>query len=226
LFTIFIYYGLTQVLKTDFILGKLYQSSEAGNDNMVNGLSHYLRLAWKKPSREMLKDRMISWRAGNSIEKVEKPLRLDRARALGYRAKKGFVVVRVRLNRGGRKRERKGVKGRKTRKQTPRKTLKMSYQWVAEIRAERKYKNLEVLNSYNIGKDGKHYFYEVIMVDPSKKEIQSDRTVSWIGSGKNSGRAQRGLTGAGKKSRGMVRAGKSPKLKVRPSLRAWGRQGK
>ncbi|MFH1425616.1 MAG: 50S ribosomal protein L15e [archaeon] len=194
---------------------------------MVKGTSHYLRQAWKKPSREMLKDRMVEWRAGNSIVKVEKPLRLDRARALGYKAKKGIIVLRVRVNRGGRKRERKHVKGRKTGKQTNRKTLKMSYKWVAEMRAARRYPTLEVLNSYLIGKDGKHGFYEVIMIDPSKPEIKNDRTLGWISNGKNKKRAERGLTSAAKVSRGLKRkSGKSPKKKVRPSLRAWNRQGK
>jgi large subunit ribosomal protein L15e len=194
---------------------------------MTNGLSHYLRQAWKKTEMKDMQERMIEWRASEAAVKVEKPLRLDRARALGYKAKKGFVVLRIRVKRGGRKRKRMDVKGRKTRKQTNRKTLKMNYQWIAEIRAARKYPSLEVLNSYNIGKDGKYYFYEVIMVDPSKPEIKSDRTIKWITSDKNRKRAERGLTSAAKKSRGLrSRRGKSPTLKVRPSLRANDRQGK
>ena len=191
---------------------------------MARGLSYYLRQAWKKPTKEMLRERMISWRAGNAIVKVENPLRLDKARALGYKAKRGIIILRVRVMRGGRKRPRAGVKGRKSRKQTIRKVLKMNYKWVAEIRAARKYPTLEVLNSYDLGKDGKHGFYEVIMVDTSKPEIKSDRTLKWITSGKNSKRAERGLTSAARKSRGL--RGKSPKKKVRPSLRAWHRQGK
>ena len=191
---------------------------------MVKGMYHYLRQAWKKPDSVELKSRMIQWRKGNVLVKVEKPLRLDRARAMGYKAKKGFVVIRVKIGRGGRKRERAKVKGRKTRKMTIRKTLKMNYKWVAEIRASRKYRNLEVLNSYWIGKDGKHYFYEVIMVDPSKPEIKSDRTLSWISNRKNSKRAERGLTSSARKSRGLRK--RSPKLKVRPSLRARSRRGK
>jgi len=194
---------------------------------MVKGLYAHLKEAWKKPGRELLHSKMIQWRAGQVIEKVDKPLRLDRARALGYKAKNGFSIVRVRVIRGGRKRERAGVKGRKTRKTTIRKTLKMSYQWVAEMRVARKFKNLEVLNSYWVGRDGKHYFYEVILVDPSCREIQTDKQVGWIANGKNSKRVERGLTSAGKKSRGLKsKRGKSPKLKVRPSLRAWGRKGK
>ena len=151
-------------------------------------------------------------------------MRLDRARALGYKAKRGIFVVRVRLLRGGRRRQRAGVKGRKTRKQTVRKTLKMSYQWVAEIRAARRYPTLEVLNSYFVGKDGKNYYFEVIMVDPSKPEIKNDRTLAWIANPENRRRAERGLTSAAKKSRGHT--SKSRNMKVRPSLRAWNRRGK
>lgn len=167
---------------------------------------------------------MTQWRSEEAVEKVEKPLRLDRARALGYKAKRGFVILRVRVLRGGRRRKREGVKGRKTRKTTIRKTLKMNYQWVAEIRAARKYPSLEVLSSYNVGKDGQHYFFEVIMVDPTKPEIKSDRTLSWITEDKNRKRAERGLTSAAKKSRGLT--SKSPHMKVRPSLRSWNRRGK
>lgn len=191
---------------------------------MVKGTSYYLRQAWKKPTSEMLKERMIAWRASNAIVKVEKPLRLDRARALGYKAKRGVIVLRVRVNRGGRKRSMVGVKGRRTKRQSNRKTLKMSYRWVAEIRAARRYPSLEVLNSYLLAKDGKHGFYEVIMIDTSKPEIKNDRTLGWLANGKNKKRAERGLTSAAKKSRGL--RSKSPKGKTRPSVRARGRRGK
>jgi len=191
---------------------------------MVKGMYQHLRQIWKKPEKDLTRDRMIQWRKGKTLEVVERPLRLDRARSLGYKAKKGVIIVRVRIGRGGRKRQRAGVKGRKTRKTTIRKTLKMNYKWVAEIRAARKYKNLEVLNSYWIGQDGKYYFFEVIMIDPAKPEIQNDKDLNWIAFGKNKKRAERGLTSAAKKSRGL--RGKSPKLKVRPSLRAWKRRGK
>ena len=100
----------------------------------------------------------------------------------------------------------------------------MNYRWIAEQRAGKKFKNLEVLNSYNIGKDGKYYFFEVILVDPSKPEIKKDKNFKWITNPKNKKRAERGLTSAAKKSRGLRK--KSKNLKVRPSLRAWKRKGK
>jgi len=190
----------------------------------MKGTAHYVREAWKKPDSKVLQERMIEWRVSDAIVKVEKPLRIDRARSLGYKAKKGFIILRVRVKRGGRKRPRAGIKGRRTKRQTIRKVLKMNYQWVSEIRAARKYPSLEVLNSYQIGKDGKHYFYEVIMVDPTKEEIKTDRTIKWITKSGNKKRAERGLTSAAKKSRGL--RSKSPNMKVRPSLRARSRQGK
>ncbi|MEK6825935.1 MAG: 50S ribosomal protein L15e [Nanoarchaeota archaeon] len=190
---------------------------------MAKGLYHHLREAWKKPSREMIHTKMIQWRASEAAVVVEKPERLDRARALGYKAKVGFVVVRIRVKRGGRQRSRH-KHGRKSRKQHVRKILKMNYQWVAEIRAARKYTTLEVLNSYPLGKDGKYYFYEVILVDPSRSEIKSDPVINWICDSTNRRRAERGLTSAAKKSRGLRT--KSRNMKVRPSQRAWGRKGK
>ena len=190
---------------------------------MTQGLYHYLRQAWKQPNAVMEKSRLIDWRASEAVVVVDKPLRLDRARALGYKAKKGFVVARVRLKRGGRKRPRH-THGRKSRKQHVRKILKMNYQWVAEQRAQTKFPNLEVLSSYNIGKDGKNYFFEVILIDPQMPEIQNDKNYSWINNPANKGRVWRGLTSAAKKSRGLRT--KSRNMKVRPSLRAWNRQGK
>ncbi|HLD37613.1 MAG TPA: 50S ribosomal protein L15e [Candidatus Nanoarchaeia archaeon] len=190
---------------------------------MAKGFYSYVREAWKKPDEKLLRERMIEWRSSSVITRIEKPLRLDRARSLGYKAKKGIVMVRVRILRGGRKRTRIN-KGRRSVRQTVRKTLKMNYQWVAEQRAARKFTNLEVLNSYNIGKDGRHYFFEVILVNPNAPEIKSDKTFTWLQNPANRGRVFRGLTSAGKKSRGL--RSKSPNLKVRPSLRAWSRRGK
>ena len=156
----------------------------------------------KENFRKNLREKMIEWRKGNAIMKIEKPSDIGRARILGYKDKKGFVVVRVKLIRGGHKRPRPN-KGRKTRNLTIRKSLKMNYQWIAEQRAARKYRNLEVLNSYKVGKDGKHYFFEVILIDTDRPEIKSDKNLNWLCKPENQGRAFRGLTSAGRKSRGL-----------------------
>jgi len=190
---------------------------------MARGLYQYLRDAWKKPDVKSLRERMIKWRAENAVTKVDKPLRLDRARALGYKAKKGYIVVRVRVLRGGRQRARTN-KARRTKRHTIRKVVKMNYKWIAEQRAQKKFPNLEVLNSYNLAKDGRHYFYEVILVDPSRPEIAKNKKTSWITKPVNKNRVFRGLTSAGKKSRGL--RNKNPTNKNRPSVRAGKRRGK
>jgi len=186
------------------------------------GITKYLRKIWKKPDKKVLRERMISWRKSKTVEKVDKPLRLDRARALGYKAKKGVIIARVRVKRGGRKKTRPR-KGRRSKRMTSKKVLKMNYKWVAESRAGRKFKNLEVLNSYLIGKDGMHYFFEVILIDPSKPEIKNDKELSFLTKKGNKRRVFRGLTSAGKKSRGLR---KKHNKKVRPSVRAGKRRGK
>ncbi len=189
----------------------------------AKGMYHYLGEAWKKPDSKTLKQKMVVWRKEPVQVKVEKPLRLDKARSLGYKAKKGFIVIRVRVKRGGHKRPRPN-KGRRSKRLHARKTLKMSYKWIAEIRVQNKHKNLEVLNSYVVGKDGMNYFYEVICVDPSKPEIKNDKNLKWLTQPENKKRVLRGLTSAGKKSRGL--RNKHPTSKVRPSVRAGKRRGK
>ena len=192
-------------------------------EKSVRGMYSYIREAWKKPDMKVLRERMVEWRASDAQVKVDKPLRLDRARALGYKDKKGFVVIRVRVKRGGHKRPRPN-KGRRSKRLHTNKNLKMSYKWIAETRVQNKHKNLEVLNSYLIGKDGINYFYEVICIDPEKPEIKSDKNYSWTSKSGNKKRVLRGLTSAGKKSRGL--RNKHPTSKVRPSVRAGKGRGK
>ena len=190
---------------------------------MVKGMYHYVKQAWKKPDKKVLRERMTEWRKSSAFERVDKPLRLDRARALGYKDKKGFVVARVKVKRGGHKRSRPN-KGRRGKRMHTNKNLRLNYKTIAEQRVARKYRNLEVLNSYLIGKDGVHCFFEVILVDPERPEIKNDKNLSWISKDANLKRVFRGLTSAGKKSRGLRHKG--PGLKVRPSARARGHKGK
>src|SRR2546430_8554061 len=77
---------------------------------------------------------------------------------------------------------------------------------IAEERAARHYPNLEVLNSYWVGEDGTHKYYEVILVDPQHPVIRNDPKINWICEPANRGRVFRGLTSAGKKGRGLLRS--------------------
>ena len=82
----------------------------------------YVGEMWKKPRHDEMKrvqwERMIEWRKQPSIMRIEYPTRIDRARALGYKAKQGYVLVRVKVRRGGlRKRRIKQKELHLTRKQ-------------------------------------------------------------------------------------------------------------
>ncbi len=191
------------------------------------GFYAILQKLWKKPKEglgELWKERLVQWRKEPATLRLNYPTRIDRARALGYKAKQGIFVVRQRVIRGGHKRPRIKA-GRRPKRFHQRKNLKISYQVIAEQRVARKYKNSEVLNSYFVAKDGKYYWYEVIMVDRSSPVVKADKSLSWITEKQHKGRAFRGLTSAGKKSRGLLNKGKGAE-KLRPSIRANKRRGK
>ncbi|MBI4018366.1 MAG: 50S ribosomal protein L15e [Candidatus Aenigmarchaeota archaeon] len=151
--------------------------------------------------KNSMKERTTKWRNQGVIVRIEKPTRTDRARSLGYRAKQGFLLARVRIKKGGRRR-RTIRKGRKPTKVGLRHyTSERSKQSIAETRVADRFPNMEVLNSYYAGEDGKYNYYEVILVDPDHPVIRSDRKISWIARQRR--RAYRGLTSAAKKSRGF-----------------------
>lgn len=174
---------------------------------MVN-LYKAIEKLWRKPSEEeknLMRSRLVEWRKQSAVVRIDKPTRLDKARKLGYKAKKGYIIVRVRVRKGGRQRRLYGRKGRKPSKAGLVKfTSKKSDRWIAEERAARKFPNLEVLNSYQVAEDGKYKWFEVIMVDPNQPTIKNDPKINWIGRGANRRRVFRGLTAAGKKSRGLI----------------------
>lgn len=176
----------------------------------------------EKELRELMRSRMREWRHGPAIERVERPTRLERARALGYKPKQGVVLVRVRVRKGGRRKERPS-RGRRPKRMGVLKIVpKKSLQLIAEERAARKYPNLEVLNSYPLGSDGMYEYFEVIMLDPHHPVIRSDPNYSWVANKAQRGRVYRGLTRAGRKARGLMVKGKGAE-RMRPSVRARGR---
>ncbi len=184
-----------------------------------------IKESWKSKDNILWRERLIAWRKQQSIVKLDYPTRLDRARSLGYRAKQGYVLARVRLLKGGRQRPKfKG--GRRSKHMRRLKILGMNYQWVAEQRANKKFHNCEVLNSYYIAKDAKHYWYEVILVDVNSPSIKADPKINWICERQHSKRVYRGLTSSARKSRGL-RSGKGKGYeKNRPSLAAHRKRGK
>ncbi|MCJ7444520.1 MAG: 50S ribosomal protein L15e [Methanotrichaceae archaeon] len=188
----------------------------------------YIGAAWNSPRDgyvgALRQSRLKLWRRERTVQKIERPTRLDRARALGYKAKQGIIIARVKVRRGGLRKSRY-VRGRKTSKMGMHKiTMAKSIQRIAEERASRRFRNLEVMNSYWVGEDGRHKWFEVILIDPNHPAIISDKELSWITTGQR-GRSERGKTSAGMKGRGMRKKGSGTE-KTRPSIRAHDGKGK
>ena len=183
----------------------------------------YIAKAWSKPENsyvdELMKQRLIEWRKQHTVTRIERPTRLDRARKLGYKAKQGFVIARTSVRRGGlrKQRPRSGRRPKRmgVKKFKPAKSLRL----IAEERTAKKFPNLEVLNSYWVGEDGRHKWFEVIMVDKCHPAIKTDKDVSWITEKQHKRRVFRSLTSAGKKVRSLRRKGRGAE-KFRPSKRS------
>lgn len=73
------------------------------------GAYKYLEELWRKKQsdllRFLLRVRCWQFRQLKSVHRASRPTRPDKARRLGYKAKQGYVVYRVRVRRGGRKRK-------------------------------------------------------------------------------------------------------------------------
>lgn len=163
------------------------------------GAYKYIKQTLQKQYKERnaaFRSKVIAWRKEGSMTIVDKPSNITRARTLGYKAKQGYIVVRTRVDKGRRTRRRTDG-GRKQKNYYLFVQPGMSHQAIAEQRVNRKYTNLEVLNSYWVGEDGNYKFYEVILADPSKPTVN-------ISSVMRSGKTFRGLTSAGN-SRGSGR---------------------
>ncbi|MFA5077704.1 MAG: 50S ribosomal protein L15e [Candidatus Micrarchaeia archaeon] len=165
------------------------------------GAYKYIKANLEKEYKErnpLYKQKVVAWRKAGAMERVLKPSNLPRARTLGYKAKNGFVIVRVRVEKGRRKRQRTWG-GRKPRHRYLFVAPQISHQAMGEQRVARMYKNLEVLNSYWVGEDGNYKFFEVILADPLM--------VKDVPALNRKGRAFRGLTSQLRKARGLKAIG-------------------
>lgn len=187
---------------------------------MARSFYAHIRDAWKDPDegavQELQWQRKQEWREEGAVVRVERPTRLDRARSLGYKAKQGVVVVRSRIRKGSARKSRFRAGRRSKRQGVNRLTRDKNVQRIAEERAGRKYPNLEVLNSYWVGEDGSHRWFEVIMLDPHHPAIENDDDLNWISDADHTDRVFRGLTSAGRRARGLQNRGKGAEH-VRPS---------
>ena len=143
----------------------------------------YFEQAWKRPSKsyiqDIMRERVVIWRKQPTVTRIDKPTRLDRAHRLGYKAKTGFIVLRVRIRRGGSRKLRPILGHRPKRMGVTKYTTTQSLQKIAEQRVTRDYPNLKLLNSYWVWQDGVNKWYEVILVDPENPHIKADKEINW-----------------------------------------------
>ncbi|MDO8538178.1 MAG: 50S ribosomal protein L15e [archaeon] len=173
---------------------------------------------------KLYRDRMIEFRKQDeTVIRLDRPTNLSRAKNLGYKAKQGFVMVRVKVRKGSGMHTRPNRARRPKRMGVTKLTRRLNIQSMAEGKAARKYPNCEVMNSYWIGEDGKNKYFEIILIDVTHPVIKADRKINWIGEKQHKGRAFRGLTSAGKRHRGLRGKGRGSE-KARPSQRAHDRK--
>merc|ERR1712048_1513824 len=192
---------------------------------LIMGAYKYLQELWRKKQSDVLRFvmrvRCWEYRQLPVVHKATRPSRLDKARVLGFKAKQGYLVYRVRIRRGGRKRAvHKGtVYGKPVHQGISKLQKSRSHRSVAEEKVGRRCSNMRVLNSYWVGQDAAYKFFEVILVDPAHNASKKDPRINWIVSEKHNKRELRGLTSAGKKYRGFRQKGYKAH-KLRPSRRA------
>ncbi len=109
------------------------------------------------------RNRLVEWRRQPTVNRIEKPTRVERARALGYRENHLNIVTRVKVRKGHPLNPRPRA-GRRPKKMGVKKlTLKITHQRIAEQRAQKRYRNMRVVGSYLAGEDGEHQWYEVVL---------------------------------------------------------------
>jgi large subunit ribosomal protein L15e len=142
-------------------------------------LSHqdasWLKL-WQQNSPE-IRQRAIQWRKETAFTRIQRPSRIQRARRLGYKAKQGMVVIRTRVGTGGMRRQRPVAGRRQKHMGVTRMKADINMQQVAEKRTQERFKNLKLLGSYFLYKDGFHYWFEILMADPAHPRISKDKEI-------------------------------------------------
>ena len=135
---------------------------------------------WLKMLKENpmeLRQRAVIWRNQNAVTRVEKPSRIARARRLGYKAKQGIIVIRMRVGTGGMRKQRPRSGRRPKHLGVTKIKADVSMKQVSERRVLERYPNMKLLGSYFLYKDGMHYWFEIILADPSHPRIAKDKEI-------------------------------------------------
>jgi len=171
------------------------------------GANKYIREAFQKEWKGItdnnydyaliMRTRGLEYRnEGDAVVKIEHPTNLPSARSVGYKAKQGIFVARVRVRKGTGTHHRPKNKRRPKRQGQAKLSRRISTQGMAEQKASKRFENAEALGSYKIAEDGKWHYFEVVLADRTASTIINDKNLKWLPNHK--GRAERGKTFTGR----------------------------
>uniref|UniRef100_A0A8C2M921 Ribosomal protein L15 n=1 Tax=Cricetulus griseus TaxID=10029 RepID=A0A8C2M921_CRIGR len=156
------------------------------------GAYKYIQELWRKKQSDVMRFLLQL----SALHRAPRPTRPDKAQRLGYKAKQSYVIYRIRVRRGGRKRPvpKGATYGKPVHSGVNQLKFARSLQSVAEERAGRLYSTYKFFF---------FFFFEIILIDPFHKAIRRNPDIQWITKPVHKHREMRGLTSAGRKSRGL-----------------------
>ncbi|XP_036602716.1 60S ribosomal protein L15-like [Trichosurus vulpecula] len=167
------------------------------------GAYKYIQELWRKKQLDVMQFLLCvccwHYRQLSALHRTPWPTRPVKARRLGYRAKQGYVIYRIRVCRGGRKHPvlKGATYGKPVHHGVNQLKFSRSLQSVAEERAGCHCGALRVLSSYWVGEDSTYTFFEVILIDPFHKAIRRNPDTQWITKPVHKHKKMQGLTPAG-----------------------------
>ncbi|KAK2084263.1 60S ribosomal protein L15 [Saguinus oedipus] len=173
------------------------------------GAYKYIQEPWRKKQSDVMRFllRVRCWQHHqlSALHRAPHPTRPVKACQLGYKAKQVYIIYRIRVRCGGRKRPvpKGATYSKPVHHGVNQLEFARSLQSVAEERAVRQCRALRLLNSYWVGEDSTYRFFEVILIDSFHKAIRKNPDTQWITKPVHKHREMHGLTSAGRKSRGL-----------------------
>ncbi|KAG7173143.1 60S ribosomal protein L15-like 2 [Homarus americanus] len=189
-------YGVNQLKPT-----RNLQSLAEVSSIKIDAYKYMQEIYRKKRSdvmRFLLRIRAWQYRHLNKLHRAPRPTRPEKASRLGYKAKQGYVIYRIRIRRGGRKRPvPKGATYGKPKSHGVNQ-LKPTHNLQSLAEVCRRLGSLRVLNSYWVAQDSTFKYYKVIVLHIRHNNIMKDASINWMCNPTHGLREMHGKTSAGK----------------------------
>ncbi|KAK2094373.1 60S ribosomal protein L15 [Saguinus oedipus] len=173
------------------------------------GVCKYIQELWRKKQSDVMcfPLRVGCWQYCqlSVLHRAHCPTCPDKLSQLGYKAKQGYVIYRIRVCHGDSKCPvPKGASySNPVHHGVNQLKFAQSLQPVAEEQAGSHCWSLRVLNSYWVGEDSTYKLLEVILIDPFHKAIRRNLDTQWITTLVHKHKEVSGLTSVGQKNRSL-----------------------